>query len=305
MKSTDTEVLTDGYVDALSKARIYRDYQRAFTDATQLPIDLHEPHMNRLVCFPQDQTNPFCALVAKTIPSCAACYELQQQLAHDAERGPTTLKCFAGLCESAVPVRVSANVIAFLHTGQIFLHEPTEGQFNRAARALIQWGANVDLKQLEEAYFHTRVVSPTQYEALLRLLAIFAEHLAACSTQLLFRPREVEPESVQLARAYIAEHRVEQLSLGRVARAVNLSATYFSELFKKSTGMNFVEYVAKVRVEKAKDLLQNPGLAITQIALEVGFQSLSQFNRSFKKSTGQSPRAYRHQLIAGRAPEPG
>jgi len=84
-----------------------------------------------------------------------------------------------------------------------------------------------------------------------------------------------------------------KLTLGGVARRVNFSAGYFSMLMKKATGLNFVDYVARLRVEKAKGLLENPHFRVGEIAFEVGFQSLSQFNRTFRHLVGMPPRDYR------------
>ena len=98
------------------------------------------------------------------------------------------------------------------------------------------------------------------------------------------------------ARRYIVDHSDDELSLGAVAKVVNMSASYFSEKFKEATGINFVEFVARTRVEKARNLLQNPRLRISEVAFEVGFQSLSQFNRTFKKVTGKSPGELRESL---------
>ena len=89
------------------------------------------------------------------------------------------------------------------------------------------------------------------------------------------------------------------MSLAAVAKAVNMSASYFSEKFKEITGINFVEYVSHTRIEKARNLLQNPKLRISKIAFEVGFQSLSQFNRAFKSVTSMAPREYRQSLAVG------
>ena len=86
----------------------------------------------------------------------------------------------------------------------------------------------------------------------------------------------------------------------QVAQAANASATYFSKRFKKATGMTFIDYLGRVRVEKAKNLLQNPNLRVSAIALEVGFQSVSQFNRTFKKVTGRSPKQLRPRKAAFR-----
>jgi AraC-like DNA-binding protein len=67
-------------------------------------------------------------------------------------------------------------------------------------------------------------------------------------------------------------------------------------MFKKVTGINFTDYLSRVRVEKAKNLLLNPNLRISEIAFEVGFQSLTHFNRVFKNIVGQSPSEYREKL---------
>jgi YesN/AraC family two-component response regulator len=67
-------------------------------------------------------------------------------------------------------------------------------------------------------------------------------------------------------------------------------------MFKKATGLHFTEYLARVRVEKAKNLLLNPNLRISEIAYEVGFQSLTHFNRIFRRLVGESPTEYRLKL---------
>ena len=102
-----------------------------------------------------------------------------------------------------------------------------------------------------------------------------------------------EPVAIWKARKYIEEHSREELSLTRIAKAVNMNANYLSENFKQVTGIKFVDYVAHARFKNACDLLRNSRLRISEIAFAVGFQSLSQFNRVFKKLSGKSPSAYR------------
>ena len=109
-----------------------------------------------------------------------------------------------------------------------------------------------------------------------------------------------EPVEIWRARKFIEEHSSEELSLTRVAQAVNISGNYLSEKFKDVTGVNFVEYVAQIRFEEACDFLENGDRRISEIAFAVGFQSLSQFNRTFKKLSGTSPTQYRHSLAKTR-----
>jgi AraC-like DNA-binding protein/ligand-binding sensor protein len=281
----------------LSASEMYRDYERAFTEATGLPLSLHEPELLHLVSHARKSENPFCAMMATIQEGCAACYNLQRKLEDQAKVGAKTLKCFAGLCETAVPVRLGENVIAFLQTGQVLLHAPDKADFNRVASTLLQWGADVDLKKLEEVYFGSRVLAPAQYQALVRLLEIFAKHLASCCDALLLHSPQHLPPAIEAAKEFIEGHSQEELSLPMVARVVNMSATYFSEKFKEATSINFVEFVARTRVEKARHLLIKPDLRISEIAFEVGFQSLSQFNRAFRQIMGESPREHRAKMV--------
>jgi len=77
------------------------------------------------------------------------------------------------------------------------------------------------------------------------------------------------------ARQFIEKHQAEPLSLGRVAQAANISRHYFCKMFKKATGMNFIDYLSRVRVEKSKTLLLNPNSRISEAAFASGFQSMT------------------------------
>jgi AraC-like DNA-binding protein len=109
-----------------------------------------------------------------------------------------------------------------------------------------------------------------------------------------------QPVAIWKARKYIEEHSSEELSLNKVSKAVNMNANYLSENFKEVTGINFVEYVARTRFVTACDLLRNHNLRISDIAFAAGFQSLSQFNRVFKKFSGKSPTQYRSSRLLSR-----
>lgn len=283
-------------VDHLRQSRIYRDYEMAFRETTGLPIALRPTESFTLPHHGDPNENPFCMLMATTNGSCAACLRQQKQVDELAQFEPTTLKCFAGLCDSAVPVRVGENLVAFLQTGQIMLSTPTKAQFRRTTSQLLQWGATVDATRLEEAYFQTRVVTKRQYDSILRLLTIFAQHLSSLSNQLLVRQETGESPVISRARLFIEQHQTEDLSLNEVAQAVNMSAFYFCKTFKKATGMTFTDYLARVRVEKVKNLLLNPHKRVSETAFEAGFQSLSQFNRVFRKIAGESPTHYRDRI---------
>ena len=283
-------------VEQLRRSQIYRDYERAFRDTTGLPLTLRPVESFDLPHRGDPKENPFCTYMAGSNGSCSACLQLQKRVEEEARLGPRTLKCFAGLCDSSVPVRVGENLVAFLKTGQIFLHQPNSAQFTRVARTVLKYGVDADVKQLEGAYFQTRVVTRKQYESILRLLLIFAQHLATLSNRLMVQEDSTESPAVGRARMFIAEHHAEEITLTDVARAVNMSAYYFCKSFRKATGLTFTDYLARVRVEKVKNLLLNPHKRVSEAAYEGGFQSLSQFNRVFRRVAGEAPSVYRSRL---------
>lgn len=283
-------------VAQLKRSRIFRDYEQAFRDTTGLPIALRPIEAFDLPHHGDPKESPFCAIMSQTNKSCAACLQLQRRVEEEARLQPKTLKCFAGLCDSAVPVRVGENLIAFLQTGQVLMEKPEAAVFQNATKQLLQFGSEVDVKRLEEAYFQTRVVSKKQYESVVRLLTIFAQHLAALSNQLMVEGESSGMPGIAKARALIAERYAEELSLTELARAVNMSAFYFCKSFKKVTGMTFTDYLARVRIEKVKNALVDPNCRVSEAAYAAGFQSLSQFNRVFRRVAGESPSAYREHL---------
>ena len=284
-------------IEALAGSKLFHEYERAFTEATGLPVALRAVESWQLPHHGQRNESPFCSMVLETSRACASCLQVQEKLAESAAQEPHTVGCPAGLCDTAVPVRLGGRLIGFLQTGQVFRKPPTEAQFRHALRLVRQWGVNVDQAKLKEAYFATTVVPNKRHEAVVKLLAIFAQHLSMLSNQVLLQQDNAEPPVIARAKEYIQEHQTENLRLGHVARAVNTSTFYFCKMFKKVTCINFTDYLSRIRIEKSKNLLLNPNLRVSEIAFEVGFQSLTHFNRVFKKILGQSPTEYRTQLL--------
>jgi AraC-like DNA-binding protein/ligand-binding sensor protein len=283
-------------IEALAGSKIYQDYERAFSEATGLPVALRSVESWQLPHHGRRFENPFCGMLAEKSRSCAACLQTQQKLSETATHEPRTVACPAGLCDTAVPVRMGDQLIGFLTTGQVFRKKPTEAQFNRTAKLLAGWGVEADMTELRDAYCGTRVLPPRQHESVVRLLTIFAEHLSMVSNQIVVQEQSAEPPVIARAKQFIAEHQTEELSLDQVAKSVFTSKFYFCKMFKKATGINFTDYLSRVRTERAKNLLLNPNLRVSEIAYEVGFQSLTHFNRVFKRILGRSPSDYREQL---------
>lgn len=285
-------------IEALVSSKIYQEYERAFAETTGLPVALQPVETWQLPHHGKRKENGFCGLLAQKSRACGACLQVQERLCENASTEAATVTCPVGLSDTAVPVRLGDRLIGYLHTGQVFRKKPTATQFDRTSKLMAKWGLDTDRDTLKRAYFASKVVPPKQHEAVVKLLTIFAQHLAMLSNQIFVQTENAEPPVIIRAREYIHEHQAEKLPLKQVAKAVNTSTFYFCKLFKKITGINYTDYLSRVRIEKSKNLLLNPNLRVSEIAFEVGFQSLTHFNRVFKKILGQSPSEYRSQLLA-------
>lgn len=283
-------------IEALISSPMVQEYQRAYTEATGLPIAIRPMETWQLPLHGKRKENPWCALMAGKSRTCAACLQMQDNLAKAAQNEPCTMTCAYGLSETAVPIKLGAQTIGYLQTGQVMRQKPTAASFERALQQAAELGLELDKEAVRNHYFHTPVVSQKRMESVSRLLSIFADHLSMKSNQIALQNANAEPPVITKAKQYIEEHHTEDLTLGQVAQAAHTSVFYFCKLFKKVTGINFTEYVSRVRTEKAKNLMLNPNLRVSEIAYEVGFQSLTHFNRVFKKIVGESPTEYRSHM---------
>jgi AraC-like DNA-binding protein/ligand-binding sensor protein len=285
-------------IETLEHSALYQGYQHAFTAATGLPLALRPMVTWQLPLHGKPGENSFCSMTAEKSRTCAACLQLQDRLAKAATQSSCTMTCGYGLSETAVPIRLGAQTIGYLQTGQVLLKKPTPARFRQAVKEAQRMGVDLNTPRVREAYFATPVMSRHKMDSVANLLGVFADHLAIQSNQIAVQQASAEPPVIARAKRFIEDHHRDDLSLGQVAASVHTSLFYFCKLFKRHTGVSFTEYVSRLRTEKAKKLLLNLNLRVSEIAYEVGFQSLTHFNRVFKRILHESPSEYRARLQA-------
>lgn len=104
---------------------------------------------------------------------------------------------------------------------------------------------------------------------------------------------ESNVERTNRAVDYIFAHYGRELSLEEVASHLSMTPTYFSRVFKQSTGRSFVEFVNRLRISKSCELLADGRKPVTQVCFESGFNNISNFNRRFQQLKGMTPSHYR------------
>ena len=279
-------------VELLLRSRLFRDYESVFTKATGMPLALRPLEYWQLEHHQKTNENRFCALLAERPTTLAVCLQSHADIIEHTGNTPRTETCPFGLTETAVPVRLGENTIGFLRIGQVLRRSAIKSDKSRAAAKLKECGVGFS-GTLRKAWAMTPIIPKDKYSAIVRLLTFFADQLSALINQIVLERQNAEPPLVQKAREYIEQHKMEPLSLAAVSRASGASVFHFCKVFKKATGLKFTDYVARIRLEDAKTQLLNPSRRISEIAYDVGFQSLTQFNRTFKRVFGQSPTEFR------------
>jgi AraC-like DNA-binding protein/ligand-binding sensor protein len=282
----------------LARLPVIQFYESAFRKATGVSLKVVpscEPSAR--LAFGKGE-NVLCALLTATPSGCEACLETQRRAQRAVQKKARAhqVNCFAGLTDVAVPVITGGRHVATLMSGQVFRREPTERDFKMVVTMA---GSGVDTqweKKTRKAYFETAVVTAERFEAIIQLLTVFAQYLADYASRQALASIAEEPAAIANAKQFVRTHLEEPFTLAEVVRHVNVSRFYFCKLFKKAAGMTLTEYVSRVRVEKAKTLLIDPSLRITEIVYSAGFGSIPQFNSVFKRIVGMPPTAYRETL---------
>ena len=289
-------------IEKLKEAPFYHTYQNAFRSATGLPLVLVSADRSAFNPFyASPNQNPFCRALNTGGSPCSRCVLAQKCALADAVERAVNIECFAGMKETAVPLRLGRRIVGYLKTGQVFTAEPSDTLIAELADALRAAGrSEPEIAELLRLHRMTPTFRKDRYASMVTMLSAFGLQLMTLANQILLEGRCSEPEAVRNAKRFIADHIDDKISLDAVAAAVNVSTFYLCKIFKRATNMTLTEYVNRQRIQIAKQKLLRTDRQITEIAYDVGYQSLSQFNRSFHRIVGESPSKYRKQESAGR-----
>lgn len=161
------------------------------------------------------------------------------------------------------------------------------------SRSAVEGGANLDqltLLNIKSIDGLNRCYSKEQVEQWM------LDSLESSMDNMLKNRSSINVRVINKACDYINENYHKNISLEEVAQTVHLSHFYFSRLFKQEKGCNFVDFITKIRIDRAKQLLQDPDCTVVQIAVKVGYQDASYFCRVFRHVTAMTPKQYRSEI---------
>lgn len=126
-----------------------------------------------------------------------------------------------------------------------------------------------------------------------RAMAYLTEYMVSSLMHWIAEKKYVEARPIRIAKRYISDNYYKPLTLEMVSKEIGFNATYFSSMFKKETDMNFSEYLKKIRIDNAKNMLLNTENTVEDISYAVGYSDIKYFSRLFKKLTGVTPTEFR------------
>ncbi|GKU77492.1 helix-turn-helix domain-containing protein [Paenibacillus sp. L3-i20] len=171
-----------------------------------------------------------------------------------------------------------------------FLHSFLVAGFRWLERGAVSVGKSLPkLSQLEQLDMKQLSVKPEQ---------LVIQILSAITVQYeqVVGGKSGRNTTIERTLTYIREHLDQSLTLSQVAASVHMNPNYFSELFKKETGKNYIEFVTEARIEWAIRLLRETPAKVSEIAKRVGYEDMKHFNRLFKRYTGETPSYFRNEV---------
>ncbi len=299
-----------------------------FTEATGLATILVDTQGNELTA--GYGFSPFCQLMRNNEDTRQLCQNCDMFGGRSSLKNNVTTPyiCHAGLVDFSYPVTIDNQIIGYILCGQTKIEDKSDFQPIITEKTIWQ-----DDPIFVEAYENMPSTTPEKIRAGSQLLTIIinyylsdimSSHFAIqeptnLPSQFLKQNNSIKTEEkiplkhvettsndtikvsserqeIMDALDYINRHLNEVITLDEVSDHVFLSGYYFSKLFKKEVGQNFVDYVNEKKINRSKILLQDSTWSIDSIAHSLGFSQSSYFSKLFKKVTQMSPREYRQMI---------
>ena len=241
----------------------------------------------------------FCRMVRAApggAQGCRACDENACRRAQR-EKKPVIYVCHAGLIEVITPILAEGVTVGYLLLSHI-----VQGADEAAEWAVVQQrcaGYGLAGEELRAAYCELTRAPYKIFRSAADLLS-----LAAKAIYLDRLARLVPGGPQERLNRFLSEHLAEELTIPRVCRELGLSRTALYQLARRAYGCGLSEHIARLRIQKAMQLLAETDCAIGEICHRIGIQDYNYFFRIFRRQTGTTPRLYRLQTKSGEMPRP-
>lgn len=295
-KQTLDEPLRTQLYEYLLNSELFSIYRASFEKVTGHTVALIHPDV-RETPEPEVQrcSNAYCSILSISDGCSKRCLSHTLKLSLRANNSASTSQCSALMTTTLIPVKAQKKVVAYLRTGQVKLDitSPNLSKLDEVQKNL-PLSIAADLKK---AYDDMASMDEKMYLDQLVVIGAFAIQLSGIAEKAM-DTTNTDSILTERCKQYIAKNLNEKICLDSLAEHTRVTNSYMCKQFKKHAGMTIVEYVNFHRIKQAKRILiDRKESKIIDVAYECGFQSLSQFNRTFQKFVGSAPTDYRKKAI--------
>ena len=268
-----------------SQNEILAEITKNFALISNVTVSIFDANRNCVVS--GSENIPFCETLRKTPELYKKCLECDKIGFNgcSATKKPYLYHCHMGLVEITAPIMFGDTLIGYIIIGQ-FADQPDKSEIkNMVVEGAKKYGFNADnLLTYVDAI-------PCPGDAYINALSQLVE---MCAGYIWLKNvlHLSESDLAMEIRLYIASHLCEDLSVGALCNKYGLSQTTLYQLFKKSFGTSVVQIIKTERIEKAKALLREEKIAISEVAQQVGIPDANYFTRTFKQVTGKTPKEF-------------
>lgn len=152
---------------------------------------------------------------------------------------------------------------------------------------------NKFLTEEDNTFFEDYSIGVNDCGSIHQLFGFLSTTITSSLEKVIEDKKYMDTKPIREAKKYIQDNYRNPITLEEVSSIIGFNATYFSSLFKKDTGHTFLEYLSEVRMNKAKELLKETNLSISNICEQVGYCDVKHFTKTFAKYSGLKPNEYR------------
>lgn len=268
-----------------SQNEILAEITKNFAVISKVTVSIFDANRN---CVVSGSDNiPFCETLRERPELRKKCLECDKIgfKGCSATKKPYLYHCHMGLVEITAPIMFGDTLIGYIIIGQ-FADQPDKSEIKKAVvETAERCGFNADnlLTYVDDI--------PCPGDAYINALSQLVE---MCAGYIWLKNvlHLSESDLAMEIRLYIASHLCEDLSVGALCNKYGLSQTALYQLFKKSFGTSVVQIIRNERIEKAKELLRDEKISVSEVAQQVGIPDANYFTRTFKAITGKTPKEY-------------
>jgi AraC-like DNA-binding protein len=230
----------------------------------------------------------FCSILRQDIRADLKCKECDKYAFETASKTKALYlyECHAGLTEGVAPVIIEDRLLGYLMMGQTLKGKPDEKLWEQIYKSCRNY--DVDFKSLKESFFKLTHIDWEKIYAAARIMDISARFIHFSKYA-----KIQEPKLLDKIHNFLLDNLDKDVTINDLSSKLNLSKSYLSHYIQSGYNTTFTKYLQRIRIEKAKSLLEETGMDISYIAEAVGYTDPNYFARLFKKYTGCNASTYR------------